>query len=56
MKVWQVSVERELASLQGHSGAVNALALARDGVTMVTGSADQTIRFWNMDDWLQELE
>ena len=32
----------------GHSGVVNAVAFAPDGKTMVTGSADTTVRLWDV--------
>ena len=37
-----------LHSLEGHTGAVNAVALSPDGRTIVSGSWDHTIRAWNL--------
>ncbi|XVQ06324.1 WD40 repeat domain-containing serine/threonine protein kinase [Spirillospora sp. CA-255316] len=34
------------ATLNGHSGAVNAVAFSRDGETLVTGGTDKTARLW----------
>ena len=36
-----------LKTLQGHTADVNALCLLGDGVTLASGSDDNTIRFWN---------
>ena len=34
----------------GHSGEINAIAVSEKANLMVTGSADQTIRLWNLED------
>jgi RNA polymerase sigma factor (sigma-70 family) len=34
--------------LDGHRGAVHALALDRDGKTLVTAGADKTVRIWDL--------
>ena len=36
-----------VASLTGHSNRVLYLAMSPDGETIVTGSGDETLRFWN---------
>ncbi len=38
-----------IRTFTGHTGAVIALALARDGKRAVSGSPDTTIRLWNVD-------
>ena len=35
-----------LASLSGHTARVCCMALSPDGCTVVTGSGDETLRFW----------
>jgi WD40 repeat protein len=35
--------------LTGHTKEVNALAFTRDGRTMLTASADQTVRLWDLN-------
>jgi len=37
---------RKIASLRGHTYRVLYLALSPDGTTIVTGSGDETLRFW----------
>ncbi len=45
----RVTVTKERAVLRDHSQAVEAVAIAPDGKTLVTGSWDRTIRFWDAD-------
>jgi len=35
-------------TLTGHSGSVNSIAISPDGNTLVSGSADNTIKIWNL--------
>jgi WD40 repeat protein len=37
-----------LIALTGHTGPVLAVAFSRDGCWLLTGSADRTIRTWNV--------
>ncbi|QQE64719.1 hypothetical protein GFS31_14000 [Leptolyngbya sp. BL0902] len=43
-----VTVTPTLA-LAGHTGDVYDLLLLRDGITLITASADETIRFWDLE-------
>lgn len=36
-------------TLEGHAGVVWAIAISQDGRTLVSGSGDKTIRFWDLD-------
>lgn len=36
------------AAFEGHEGNVNALAFTPDGRRLVTGSADKTVRVWEL--------
>ncbi|MBD3885445.1 serine/threonine protein kinase [Phormidium tenue FACHB-886] len=36
-----------IRSLDGHSSFINALAISPDGKTLISGSADQTIKVWD---------
>ncbi len=47
-QVPQVSVQ-PLGSLSGHEGYVLDMLLLKDGDTLVTASADQTVRFWDLN-------
>ena len=38
-----------LQTLQGHQGAITALAFSTDGEMIASGSADQTIKLWQTD-------
>lgn len=38
-----------LAVLEGHTGAVRAIAFSPDGALLATASADRTARVWNLD-------
>lgn len=48
LKWWDVTTGREVASVRGHSGPVNAVAFAPDGRMLVSGSADTTLKFWDV--------
>ncbi|MBD1853162.1 caspase family protein, partial [Cyanobacteria bacterium FACHB-502] len=39
----------EIRSFEGHTGDVYAVALSRDGQTIVSGSSDKTVRLWSLD-------
>ena len=36
--------------LRGHAGAVTGVVLTRDGQTVISGSRDDTVRFWRVSD------
>lgn len=38
----------EVMALAGHTGAIYDLLLLRDGTTLITASADETIRLWDL--------
>jgi WD40 repeat protein len=45
--VWDVSAGRIKATLQGHKSDVHVVVFAPDGKTLVSGSEDSTIKFWD---------
>ena len=51
--VQNVKLLTPIRTLQGHTSFVNALAISPDGKTLVSGSADQTIKVW---DWATGTE
>jgi WD40 repeat protein len=46
VRVWDVLVGKEIASLSGHASRVLSLALSPDDQTLVSGSADGTALLW----------
>ena len=40
---------KEIDSIKAHEGIITALAFAPDGNHLVSGSDDQTVRFWNLN-------
>ena len=46
--VWDLTSGKELKQFRGHDGAVLSLALSGDGRFLVSGSADNTMRLWQV--------
>ena len=46
-RLWNAGTGALLATLAGHSGAVNSAALSPDGSHVITASDDGTARLWN---------
>ena len=47
-RIWDLATGRVIRHLQGHSGAVHAVAFSRDGKRALTGSWDNTARLWDV--------
>lgn len=48
IQLWQASTGQAMGSLQGHKDRVSCLALSPSGQTLISGSKDQTIKFWDL--------
>ena len=46
--LWQANTGQALDSLKGHGDRVSCLVLSPSGETLISGSKDQTIRFWDL--------
>lgn len=46
--LWNYNTMQKMAVLTGHSSRVLHLAISPDGESIVTGAADETLRFWNV--------
>lgn len=46
--VWNARTMQKLATLEGHSYRVLYLAKSPDEESILTGSGDQTLRFWKL--------
>ena len=45
--LWDVAARDEVRRLRGHTNTIWALAFSPDGKTLASGSADQTVKFWD---------
>ena len=50
VKVWSVGEARLLATFRQHRAPVTALAFRRGANTLFSGSADRSLKVWNIDD------
>jgi WD40 repeat protein len=48
LKLWNLVTGKELKQFKGHGGPVLCLAVSGDGRRLVSGSADGTMRLWEM--------
>ena len=48
--IWSYPKMGKIAELNGHLNRALYLAMSPDGCTMVSGSADETLRFWNINE------
>ena len=47
-RVWDMRSKQEIFILGGHDGTVNAVACQASDPQIITGSADTTIRLWDL--------
>ena len=48
VRAWDVSLAKEIGTLKGHDGHVQAVAFAADGKTLASASADTTLLVWDL--------
>jgi WD40 repeat protein len=48
LKLWDLESGCELASFEGHTAGVTCVAVAPSGRFAVSGSADKTLRVWEL--------
>ncbi|QRV85321.1 WD40 repeat protein [Ceratobasidium sp. AG-Ba] len=49
IRIWDANVGNEVREpLEGHSDAVNSLAVTRNGLCIASGSSDHTVRLWEL--------
>jgi len=51
--VWRVENGEKLWTIEGHKFDINGLVFTRDNNLLLTGSVDQTIKFWDMKTGLE---
>jgi len=49
IKLWDLGLGREILTLRGHTANVRSVAFSPDGMTLASGSADNTVKFWSVD-------
>jgi WD40 repeat protein len=47
VRIWDLETGRVINTLEGHSGAIKAVAITPDGSRIVTGGQDATARVWD---------
>ncbi|MGC1310172.1 MAG: GUN4 domain-containing protein [Phormidesmis sp.] len=48
IRLWRTGTDEQVRIFEGHDYAVRAIAISSDGQTLVSASADQTIKLWNL--------
>jgi len=51
--VWDVKTRHRIASMQGHTSAVFAIAFSRDNHRIVSGGDDKSVRLWDTQTYTQ---
>jgi WD40 repeat protein len=48
LQLWNVQTGTPIVRWQGHTDTVNSIAFTADGKTLISGSSDGSIKFWEM--------
>ncbi len=49
IKFWCFETGEDKLTLTGHGDCINRIAISQDEYYLVSGSADETIKMWNMN-------
>jgi WD40 repeat protein len=49
LKVWDLETGEDLGTLEGHSGAVQGVAVSADGRRAVSVSDDKSVKVWDLE-------
>ena len=55
VRLWNFHEKKEIAVLEGHTGAVKTLVISRDNTYIVSGSRDKTVMVWNIKERTQDI-
>ena len=50
IELWRIDTGNIVGILKGHTDSITCLVVSSDGRTLISGSQDQTIRFWDLEE------